>query len=386
VLAFAGAVSDHSVSMIEPPDDEDRLNLAAIARIRTWSPRRGIGLSEDELTLRASDELVLDLWEAARSGEPLPERVRGLVLDWLRELGFLVPAREVARFPVFDCRLIPSSDDLGVDEQQTTLSANPTLERMARAQRPPKLIYVPTTSSLVSVQAGAWGLEVAYSVPEQLLARLESGASLAAGEAAALVEREIAITERAPEGDDREARISSAREQVAQGDPVILRDLIPQPFLRALASYLRQAHANGFMLATDPQVAERSSRHNEPILAWLHPKLEPIVERVVGQPIKASYCFLAVYRPGAELEAHRDRPQCAWNLSVCLDIEGDGATPWPLRVVGARSTIEAELGPGDGVLYRGQTMTHARPPQPAGRQTTVCIFHFVAVDFGGSLD
>jgi hypothetical protein len=375
--------------MSESPGDGDRssgdskLNLAALARIRTWSPRRGIGLIEDELTLHASDELVGGLWQAARSGEPLPEHTRELVLDWLRALGFLVATEEVAQFPVFDCRL-PTPDDLVVDPQQATLVPNPTLTRMARAQRPPKMIYVPVTSSLVSVQAGAWAVEVAYSVPEQLLARLESGAPLTAGEAAALVEHELAFGERDDQVDS-ETRISSARELLERGDPVILRELIPQPFLRALASYLRQAHANGFMLASDEQVAERSSRHNEPVLAWLHPRLAPIVERVVGQPIKASYCFLAVYRPGAELDPHRDRAQCTWNLSVCLDIEGD-ATPWPLRVVGAHTTIEAELDPGDGVLYLGQTMTHARPPQPAGRQTTVCIFHFVAADFAGTLD
>ena len=208
------------------------------------------------------------------------------------------------------------------------------------------------------------------------------------GDAAADIERMTGTTaaHRAAQWDRQrlEARLSLRTNRYA-----VLREILPPVQREKLRTYVRQLSQRGYFPALgDGQVALRSGIHNPPTIAALHAGLARIVSSICGEPVIASYCYLSCYEQGAVLERHKDRPQCAYNLSLVLDMQGpDGEPPpWPVYVEIDGQPKAVLLETGDGVAYSGTELWHWRDALPAGQRAIVCFFHFVPQDFSGSLD
>lgn len=151
---------------------------------------------------------------------------------------------------------------------------------------------------------------------------------------------------------------------------------------------LRLAEAFYPSILNDHCVDHRDWIHNEPVSRFLHHQLLWTINQLVPDEVQPSYAYLAVYHPGATLRRHIDRPQCQWNVSLVLDTdpEVDRASAWPIYLEVHGDAREVKLGMGDFVLYRGTDIPHWREAQPEGRSSTICFFHFVSMDFEGSLD
>src|SRR5205085_713941 len=158
--------------------------------------------------------------------------------------------------------------------------------------------------------------------------------------------------------------------------------------LAAVGRYCWALLREGYLFDAEADVEKRHVRHNEAVGVFLHHELVGLINRIVPKPVKASYSFLSIYKPGAVLERHVDRAQCEWNLSVVLDCQPDPklAADWPIYLKTKRGVQAARLNVGDGVLYRGSKVPHWRDRQSNGRFTTVCFFHFVGQGFKGALD
>jgi hypothetical protein len=181
-----------------------------------------------------------------------------------------------------------------------------------------------------------------------------------------------------------EARLSLHTNRYA-----VLREILPPVQREKLRNYVRQLIQRGYFPALgDGQVALRSSLHNPPTVAAIHAGLAGVVSSICGEPVIASYCYLSCYEEGAVLDRHKDRPQCAYNLSLVLDMDGpDGEPPpWPIYVEINGQPEAVLLKTGDGVAYSGTEIWHWRDALPAGQRAVVCFFHFVPPDFKGSLD
>jgi hypothetical protein len=169
----------------------------------------------------------------------------------------------------------------------------------------------------------------------------------------------------------------------------VLREILPTVQREKLRGYVRQLIGRGYFPPLgDGQVALRSGIHNPPTVAALHAGLAEVLSGICGEPVIASYCYLSCYEAGAVLERHKDRPQCAYNLSLVLDMQGpDGEPPpWPVYVEIDGQPKAVLLETGDGVAYSGTELWHWRDALPAGQRAVVCFFHFVPQDFTGSLD
>lgn len=180
-----------------------------------------------------------------------------------------------------------------------------------------------------------------------------------------------------------------ARESLRRNRYAVLREILPTAQREKLRGYVRHLLARGYFPELgDGQVALRSSIHNPPTVAALHEGLAGIVSSICGEPVIASYCYLACYEQGAVLERHKDRPQCAYNLSLVLDMNGpDGEPPpWPIYVEIDGEPRAVLLQTGDGVAYSGTEIWHWRDALPPGQRAVVCFFHFVPEGFTGSLD
>ena len=161
------------------------------------------------------------------------------------------------------------------------------------------------------------------------------------------------------------------------------------PFnLAALRRYYRYAIRQGLIRLGDEQSSLRYVAHNEGVARYFHHQMTKAVAAIVGQPIKPSYVYLASYLGGAELKKHRDREQCEFSVTLCLDYSPEPklATPWPIRLDTSEGTVTAYQALGDGLVYRGTKVPHYRDALAEGHTSTSIFFHYVAEDFSGPLN
>lgn len=197
-------------------------------------------------------------------------------------------------------------------------------------------------------------------------------------------------------GRDRVARAElwaqqrqAARHELRTRRYAVLRQILPPAHREHLRHFVREMVARGyFPQLGDGQVQLRAAIHNQPTIASLHKGLADIVNSICDERVLASYCYLACYEEGAVLERHKDRPQCAYNLSLVLDMwsaQGE-PEPWPIYVEINDKPEAVLMRPGDGVAYSGTEIWHWRDALPKGQRAIVCFFHFVPEGFTGSLD
>jgi hypothetical protein len=167
-----------------------------------------------------------------------------------------------------------------------------------------------------------------------------------------------------------------------------LGDLIHPFNLAALRRYYRHAIRRGAIWLGDEQSALRYVAHNEPVARYFHHQIAKTVAKIVGEPIKPSYVYLASYMSGAELKKHTDREQCEFSVTLCLDFSPEPAlaTPWPIRLDTSAGTVTAYQALGDGLVYRGTRVPHYRDGLARGYTSTSLFFHYVAANFSGRLN
>lgn len=185
--------------------------------------------------------------------------------------------------------------------------------------------------------------------------------------------------------------LSKTRDGLSCEEFAVVRDFLNPIQLAEVRRYyreLRRAEAFYPAISNDHCVEQRDWIHNESVARFLHHQLLWTVNQLVPEEVRPSYAYLAIYHPGATLRRHIDRPQCQWNVSLVLDTdpEVNRASAWPIYLEVQGAAREVRLGMGDFVLYRGTDVPHWRDAQPEGHSSTICFFHFVSMDFEGSLD
>jgi hypothetical protein len=161
------------------------------------------------------------------------------------------------------------------------------------------------------------------------------------------------------------------------------------PFhIAALRRYYRHQVRTGKLYLGDGQSPLRYVSYNDPVARFFHQQLTTAMTAFAGEPVKASYVYLASYQPGAILEKHTDRDQCEFSVTLCLDYSPEPrcATPWPLRLHKKSGTVTVFQAIGDALLYRGCLLPHSRDALPEGHTSTSIFFHYVRENFTGKLD
>ncbi len=184
-----------------------------------------------------------------------------------------------------------------------------------------------------------------------------------------------------------QAHIEECRKSVRQSQYAVIRQVLPQVYLKAAARFLRAFDEAGYLDKRGDVIRYRHVYYQDPLNQFVHRQLAAIVAEVAPEPIKPSYCYLASYRFGSRLYKHTDREQCEWNVSLQLDNSPTiaMAKAWPIFLEIRGKPRKVTLDVGDAVIYSGTRIPHWRPPLPKGRTTTLCFFHFVKKSFKGSL-
>jgi hypothetical protein len=168
----------------------------------------------------------------------------------------------------------------------------------------------------------------------------------------------------------------------------IVRGIIHPLQIAALRKYFRTLDHKNFLLPDLQGASVRYALHNEEVAKFIHHQLSKLLICVTQELVKPSYSYLSLYKSGSFLAKHRDRPQCAWNLSLLIDTDPDRdvTESWPISVEVGKQTKEICLEMGDGLLYRGTDIPHWRQALWNGETTTLILCHFVPESFKGDLD
>lgn len=187
--------------------------------------------------------------------------------------------------------------------------------------------------------------------------------------------------------EQRDALIKRANTQFVLDAYTPLPRLLHPFYLGELRLHLRRLVRLGYMRRGDGQSPLRWVRHNDPGLRLVHAALSATVSAVVGEAVKPSYVYAAVYHDGADLPPHRDRPQCKYTVSVCVDCVPDPywQVPWPIVLETPAGRVQIYQALGDGLLFKGMEITHDRPEIAAGLSVASVLFHYVPDAFEGSL-
>jgi hypothetical protein len=206
-------------------------------------------------------------------------------------------------------------------------------------------------------------------------------------------------------------RLEAARQMFQTEKYVVVEEILPSYYMRAMKDFFREYVANGFMPFNDTQ-ARRFYEHNLPLARFFHRDFTKLMSIVVGKEVKPSYVYSASYVEEAALDPHIDRAQCEYSISFQVDYQPepeDDLSPWGLYVSpleladlqyeprfpwehypeddpDSRKCKKVHLKSGDGLFYMGRELVHYRYSLPKGHTSTSLFFHYVAKDFAGGLD
>ncbi len=124
---------------------------------------------------------------------------------------------------------------------------------------------------------------------------------------------------------------------------------------------------------SDPQSPGMYASYNDNVMQFLHHQILGLMENETELELLPTYCYFRVYRDGATLEPHKDRPAC--EVSGSLLIGKNTESSWPLIAENEKITQET----GDLLIYRGCEIEHGREPfeAPHGGFQVQLFAHYV---------
>jgi hypothetical protein len=160
---------------------------------------------------------------------------------------------------------------------------------------------------------------------------------------------------------------------------VVMRDVVSKDLLEVMANYMRLYrdrldHENKItlkktqnvdipqdthLLYDDTLVTDAFSTYCPLISEALHQYLEPIMLEVTGKELVPTFSYTRIYYNGAEMPAHKDRPECEYSITFCVKAENDN--PWSIFFGDDNGVAhDLVLNTGDMCIYRGPDLLHWR--------------------------
>lgn len=158
---------------------------------------------------------------------------------------------------------------------------------------------------------------------------------------------------------------------------VVVRNVLGKDLINLLTQYAFLDEKNNF--ADDIQVPGSHAKYSDQAMESLLLLLQTVAEENTGLSLYPTYSYYRLYKPGALLKKHRDRPACEISMTVCLGSHYvESAYIWPIYIDG----VECILNPGDILLYRGMDVDHWRNIFNAseGSWQVQAFLHYVNAD------
>lgn len=159
---------------------------------------------------------------------------------------------------------------------------------------------------------------------------------------------------------------------------VAVKKVLTPELIKLASTYALLDEKNDFSLeeGSNPQIHNSHSQYADTLMESFLLYLHPIMEENTGLKLHPTYSYYRVYKPGANLVKHVDRPSCEISTTVTLDYDYKGSNyEWPIFVGESRCLMT----PGDMVIYRGCEVEHWRDvfEAPEGSYHIQFFCHYV---------
>ena len=183
-----------------------------------------------------------------------------------------------------------------------------------------------------------------------------------------------------------------------------VKQIIPVEICQLFTQYaLMRERFNFKPEKKDAQIPGQHSVYGDSFAETLAMFLQPHIEKETGLELAPTYTYYRVYRPGANLKRHKDRPSCQISATVCFGFEYFGMDEdysWEVFVdpesvnkkkpddefnrIGeylsyGNPGIGYRQSPGDAIIYKGCEIEHWREPFNAGEGSyqVQVFFHYI---------
>ena len=156
----------------------------------------------------------------------------------------------------------------------------------------------------------------------------------------------------------------------------VVEDLIEPSHIAMSSKAMDLVQSKGGMRSRDSGYVHGGEDEYGPVFGELLLRhCRPTIEAVVGRELIESYAYWRIYKTGAELLKHKDRPGSEIAVSITVEAEPTGNI-WPLKLQDAQGIEETLiLQPGSGIVYRGHEIPHWRDKLIAGSQKQLMLFY-----------
>jgi hypothetical protein len=175
-----------------------------------------------------------------------------------------------------------------------------------------------------------------------------------------------------------------SQQNFEQNKYTVLEKLVPTDLCRVATKYALMKESIGFEpeKGSGAQVENAHSVYGDTLMETLLHFLKPHIEKSIGLQLFPTYTYYRVYRPGMQLEKHRDRPSCEISATVCLGYNYLQKQPdyrWGMYV---EPNILTGQNPGDAIVYRGCEIDHWRDQFDAGfgSYQVQAFFHYININ------
>ena len=157
----------------------------------------------------------------------------------------------------------------------------------------------------------------------------------------------------------------------------------PVPELRGQLNYKSKDLDDFEHIEVEGQVEGSIARYWHPQYRDVHTKIRLILEQAIGRKLYNTYYYDRFYFPGQALTIHADRPAC--EISVSVHVSTNIEENWPIwiktpdiftdsskmELISKGENRSVDLGPGDGMVYKGRERPHWRDPMPGLIETAL---------------
>ena len=334
------------------------------------APIRGEGLRCTDVSLKSHPGAFSFLMRAVKDDQNGDVTLTSAETEELRSLGLLIRAEDVSRPVELDVTVI--TEELETDELWQGASSDIRCEADAGAF-PAVSFRVLPQGEIVSLRDPVRRAWFPYSLSSSQVEILKSKLN-GAGPIDTPLHTEWSNM------------LAEVSKQLVRRGFAIVPSLIPSHLLSAMGRYYRQRLAEGYIRLSDGK-SNQYAAHREPLAEWIHQIVAEALAPAFSVPVKPSYSYLCVYKGGATLDRHTDRPQCEFTVSLCVDAS-TGGERWPLYVESPvdEALVEVHLRVGDAIIFKGRELPHFRRDLPSGESFTSILFHFVETSYEGGLD
>lgn len=159
---------------------------------------------------------------------------------------------------------------------------------------------------------------------------------------------------------------------------VVVKNAVSKDIVNLVSQYALLDEQNDLTLeqGSQPQIHNSHSKYADTLMESLLLQMQPFMESTTGLKLHPTYSYYRVYKPGAILEKHKDRPSCEISTTITFHYNYMGEDyEYPIFVEGSKCLME----PGDLVVYRGCDVEHWREEfkAPNGSYHVQVFLHYV---------